>query len=328
MKNLSLKLGLSFFALLVSVQVASAADLEFSADTTLAIDTPAVNLTILSGSKATSLSTDGTATFNVTVPANDTFAVRTPAGFTFTSTAGFRETCDTAGTRTLTILDTSVVNTSITIAATTNACVSASSSSSSGGGGAVSGGGGGGSSSSADVRSPSTSPSTFPYVQLPEKNSKVSQTVVDKDVKFPSTGRVTKKTMLRDTQSNSSYLLSYSARVKTVAGKLFTGLVNSPKEVAQSNLPTKKMPKGVKFLRAVEVSYSEAVKINEKFQIKIGLPEDVTTNKSKDKKRFKMYVWSGKTWILVPGATLSNDGVGVYAKTQKYGIFLLVDTKK
>lgn len=315
--------SLSLFLLILSLPLSAfAADIEWDANTTLEITTPSVNLTILSGSKASSFTTDGTATFTVNVNAGENFTVKTPSGsFTLTSSAGFAETCNSDGTRSMIIAAPSsgAVNTGITVAATTNTCNNVNVAGTSSGGGAVSGGGGSGSSAnnasntSSDSKSPAEKQT---YVQLPTKNSPKSQTVTDLDVKFPNNGKVTKPTVMKDGDSTITYTLAYGKKVKTMSGKPFKGKVMSPKALGDNQIPSG-FPEGA--VSAVEIKYEEAVKISGKFELKMPVMEAGT---------YKIFYYNTKTkkWASAGTTKLSKDKKSAYVKTDKHGIFVLVKT--
>lgn len=137
--SLVLGLGISLVA-----QSAYAAVLNYSADTTIALSSPAINLTILSGSVATSLVVN-TGSINVVVPASGVFTV-TSASRSL-SVSGL--STDSVGTTscsgdflyTLTITAPSTGAETIVITPNETKCIPGGGS---GGGGSGSGGGGGG----------------------------------------------------------------------------------------------------------------------------------------------------------------------------------------
>lgn len=176
------------------------------------------------------------------------------------------------------------------------------------------------------------------YYQLPEKNETGIKMVNNKPVKFPATGpnagKVTKKTLMKNTENKSSYLLQFGAKVKKSDGKPYTGLVMGPKTIGiANNLPGIKLPKGYTILDRTEIQFDEPVKISGKFELKLSLPQSVLKSKNfnpKDKKRFKIYNYNTKSkkWKSAGLALVGKDKKSVYVKTSKYGFFILVDTKK
>ncbi|MEK7544571.1 MAG: hypothetical protein AAB551_00380 [Patescibacteria group bacterium] len=308
-----------FLSLLLS-SIAHAAVVQFGADTTATFT--AGSCTILSGSKAASVDI-GANTLAVIMNSGDDFTINCPSTIQLTTTPAVGESCPAGGNRQYRQTAGSTFTQTFTAAAVTTSCGT----STAGGGGSASGGGGGSSSSNSSSSAAGTPAGevVLSYVQLPEKSSTQPQTVNDKDVKFPSSGKVTKKTLMKNNQNGSSLLLTLGSKA-TSAGKAFTGTISGPKDLLPASLPTNKFPKGATFLRAVNVEYSAKVMVNGKFQLNIALPLGTKTDMAKDKKRFQIYLWNGKKWVKMSDAALSSNGMSVYTKTPKYGMFILMDT--
>jgi hypothetical protein len=146
-------------------------------------------------------------------------------------------------------------------------------------------------------------------------------------VKFPTSGKVTKQVLMKNSGSGASYLLKLGTKVTSVGDKkAYAGLVSAPKKVAVADLPGLSANDAKKTLAAVEVRYDGAVKISGLFQLK--MPLGMTANKNADKKRFKIYYYdsAAQKWKSVT-TKLSKDLQSVYVNTAKYGYFMLVDKK-
>jgi len=139
MKKLKISLLIVALALFIGAGYAYAADLSWTADTTIDLSSPDVNLTVVSGSKATSLVV-GTGSINIIIPNGNSFTVTsasrdlTVSGVT---TADVAQSCSAAFLKTVTVYGGTGGET-ITLSAYSSECTP----DSSGGGG---GGGGGGS---------------------------------------------------------------------------------------------------------------------------------------------------------------------------------------
>jgi len=131
-----LKIGLLIMVLSLAVgvgSVANAADLTWSADQTVSLD-GSINLTILSGSTATSIAVAAT-TLTVVVPASSTFGLISPQRYLLTNDIGIAQTCNnTQNSVTVTGAQTVIFTPAATLC-------------SFGGGGGLNSGGGGSSSS-------------------------------------------------------------------------------------------------------------------------------------------------------------------------------------
>lgn len=130
---------------LLSSSVAYAADLTYSVNTTIDLSDPDINLTILAGSTATSLSV-GTGSFAVTVPQGARFTV-TSASRNLTTSGGTSDgtisvNCG-AGVATFEVL-ANVGSQTITVTPTSSACGNTTAASAGGGSSGGGGGGGGG----------------------------------------------------------------------------------------------------------------------------------------------------------------------------------------
>ena len=127
----------------VFAQTAVAADLTYSADTTVSLSSPAINITIESGSEATSVTVNA-GTIDATIPGGSYFEVTsasrdlTITGYTASNVA-FTNTCSTANSTTIR-MDVSSGSETITITPTAGQCGVVTSTNNGGGGG---GGGGG-----------------------------------------------------------------------------------------------------------------------------------------------------------------------------------------
>lgn len=158
MTNIKLKLGLSVglaLALFLGAQAAMATDIIFTGSVTVSLTNPAIDLTITSGSKATSLVVD-TGSISVVVPSAEVITITSTdrdLSFSGDTTSIVSSVC-TDGTATATVTGGGADET-ITITPTANTC-------SSGGGG---GGGGGGAAAGEEAVVPAALPSgiTLPY---------------------------------------------------------------------------------------------------------------------------------------------------------------------
>lgn len=302
--------------------IASAATVDFPQDVTASFTVG--NCTIKAGSIANSVDIANNS-LTIVQLAGQEFTIHCPISVQLTSTPNIGETCE-GGLRVYRQTAGTTLTTSFTAAASTGTCGSTT------GTGNVGGGGGAGGASSPST--PYTKPAEeLPYYQLPEKNEKGTEVVNEKDVKFPSNGKVTKKTFMKNNQNQSSYLLQFGAKVRTIKKKPYTGLVKGPKSVATEKVPAIKLPKGQKVVAAVQVEFEEMVKITGRFQLKIQLPESVLNAKNfdpKNRKRFRIFTYDEgkKKWMSAGSTLLAKDGKSVYVKTAKYGYFVIVDTGK
>ena len=137
-----IKIGLFIVMLAIFglVGFAYAADLTWTADSIVALSSPAINLTISSGSTATSLVVN-TGTVVVTVPASGTFTISSADRMLLSTGEDqfgvINTTCSSGLVSTMAITAPSTGSESITITPATNQCTTGS-----GGGGSGSGGGG------------------------------------------------------------------------------------------------------------------------------------------------------------------------------------------
>lgn len=315
-------------SLFLAQAVFAVGPIQFTEETTLEVN--GINLTVEIPSEAVSLTIDNTG-LTVTTSADATFTVKQSQKLNMTTNkASVTQKClDTFSRITVPI------STTVTINASTGGAVCPSE-----GAAVAAGGGGSGSSPSSATSTSSASGSKsdtqpeLPYFQLPEKNETGIKLLSDKSVKFPTSGKVTKKTLMKNTENKSSYLLQFGAKVKKSSdGKPYTGLVMGPRTIGiANNLPGIKLPKGSTILDRTEVQFEEPVKISGKFELKMPIPQEVAKKKNfnpKDKKRFKIYNYNTKSkkWKSAGLALVGKDKKNVYVKTSKYGFFILVDTK-
>src|SRR3989338_3601443 len=148
-------LGLGISLALSSI--AYAADLTYSADTTVSLSSPAIDYTIKSNSKATSVLVN-LHNLTVTLPTNSSFTI-TSATRDVTTTgqtvnAAVNTTCSSSNVATVTVSSTSVVET-VVFTPTASACVY-----SSGGGGGGGGGGGAAATTTPATSTPTTTNGT------------------------------------------------------------------------------------------------------------------------------------------------------------------------
>lgn len=213
-------LGLGASLLLVSP--AMAADITYTANTTIALTSPAINITIVATSTATSLVV-GTGSFDVTVPALGSFTVTaTTLGLTVSgnsSASAISLSCN-GGTATLIISPGSSAET-VTVTPTSGQCSS--------GGGTSSGGGGGSPAPAAPTASFTddfTTITSGQAVTLSWSTSNATSVSIDHGI-----GAVgTSGTKIVTPTSTTSYILTATGSGGTVTKTLTVtvGSVNTP----------------------------------------------------------------------------------------------------
>jgi len=177
-----LKIGLLIVALafFAGVGFANAADLSWTADTTIDLSSPDVNLTIASGSKATSLVV-GTGSIDIVVPNGNSFTITsasrdlTVSGVT---TADVAQSCSAAFLKTVTVYGGTGGET-ITLSAYSSECTP----DSSGGGG----GGGGGGSTKTTTPATTTPAATTPVTTTPATTTPASTVAAPSAYNFGTT---------------------------------------------------------------------------------------------------------------------------------------------
>jgi hypothetical protein len=299
---------------------ALAADATFQQDVTAAFT--AGNCTIKSGSTANSVSIDGNVLILVQGASQD-FTIDCPTTVQLTTTPNVGELC-VGGNRRYQQSSGQLLTTTFNAAAVTTACGSTTGNSGSGGGG---GGGGGGSSGSTVTVSVTNSVTmangTQPYLQLPEADDANPVVGTDKNAKFPSSGRVTQKTTLKNA-AGDAFVLVQGVRVKKANGKKYTGFVTAPKSLSVDTLTAAvpahaKLPAGT-LLKAVTVVFDEQVKMDKSMQLKFSVPK--VTKKTK----FKVFYFNEKTkkWVSAGKAIIGADKNTVFVNTKAQGMFILL----
>ncbi len=304
-------------ALFVVPYTASAAAVNFNANTTFTYS--AGDIVVASGSTATSITTT-TTDMTVVIGTGESLTVSSSTSKVINSSPSATSSClpsefqvvlSVAGTYTLT--------------PTATTCQINSGSS----GGGSSGGSSGPTTSTPGTTVTKTLDNTTektgdqPYLQLPEADDANPVVGTDKNAKFPSSGRVTQKTTLKNA-AGDAFVLVQGVRVKKANGKKYTGFVTAPKSLSVDTLTAAvpahtKLPAGT-LLKAVTVVFDEQVKMNKSMQLKFSVPQ--VTKKTK----FKVFYFNEKTkkWVSAGKAIIGADKNTVFVNTKAQGTFILL----